>query len=102
FAAAGMMAALHRRAIEGGSYQVNVSLTRSIMWVQNLGLLDVADQGEVSDTDSYPAQTVSFDTVYGTVTALTPPLTFSNLSLPITDRLVPYGADPASWPSPSR
>ena len=102
FAAAGMMAALHRRAIEGGSYQVNVSLTRSIMWVQNLGLLDVAGQGDVPDTDSYPAQTVSFDTVYGTVTALAPPLTFSNLSLPITDRLVPYGADPASWPSPSR
>lgn len=27
------------------------------------------------------------------------PLTFTNLTLPTTDRLVPYGADPASWPS---
>ena len=94
FAAAGMMAALHRRAIEGGSYQVKVSLARSAMWVQELGLLDVAAQGEVPETDSYPAETVSIDTAYGAVTSLAPPLTFTNLTLPTTDRLVPYGADP--------
>jgi crotonobetainyl-CoA:carnitine CoA-transferase CaiB-like acyl-CoA transferase len=99
FAAAGMMTALYRRAIEGGSYQVKLSLARSAMWVQELGLLDVAAQGEVPDTDSYPAETVSIDTAYGAVTSLAPPLTFTNLTLPTTDRLVPYGADPASWPS---
>jgi crotonobetainyl-CoA:carnitine CoA-transferase CaiB-like acyl-CoA transferase len=98
FAAAGMMAALHRRAIEGGSYQVKLSLARSAMWVQELGLLDAA-QAEVPETDSYPAETVSIDTAYGAVTSLAPPLTFTNLTLPATDRLVPYGADPASWPS---
>jgi crotonobetainyl-CoA:carnitine CoA-transferase CaiB-like acyl-CoA transferase len=38
--AAGVAAALHRRAIEGGSYQVRVSLTRMCMWAQELGLLD--------------------------------------------------------------
>jgi crotonobetainyl-CoA:carnitine CoA-transferase CaiB-like acyl-CoA transferase len=101
FAAAGMMAALHRRAIEGGSYQVKLSLTRSAMWVEELGLLDVAAQGDVPETDSYPAQTVSIDTAYGAVTSLAPPLTFSNLTLPSTDRLVPYGADPPAWPSAS-
>ena len=99
FAAAGMMAALLRRAIEGGSYQVKLSLTRSCMWVQDLGLLDVAAQGEVPETDTYPAKTASIDTAYGTVTLLAPPVTFSNLTLPTTDRLVPYGADPASWRS---
>ena len=99
FAAAGMMAALHRRAIEGGSFQVKLSLTRSIMWAQELGLLDVAAQGDIPETDSYPAHTVSIDTVYGVVTALAPPLTFTNLTLPAAERLVPYGADPASWPS---
>lgn len=99
FAAAGMMAALHRRAIEGGSYQVKLSLARSAMWVQELGLLDVAAQGEVPETDSYPAETVSIDTAYGAVTLLAPPLTFTSLTLPDTDRLVPYGADPAAWPS---
>jgi crotonobetainyl-CoA:carnitine CoA-transferase CaiB-like acyl-CoA transferase len=99
FAAAGMMAALHRRAVEGGSYQVKLSLARSAMWVQELGLLDAAAQAEVPETDSYPAETVSIDTAYGTVTSLAPPLTFTNLILPATDRLVPYGADPPSWPS---
>jgi hypothetical protein len=53
----------------------------------------------VPETDSYPAETVSIDTAYGAVTSLAPPLTFANLTLPATDRLVPYGADPASWPS---
>lgn len=99
FAAAGMMAALYRRAIEGGSYQVKVSLARSAMWVQELGLLDVATQGQVPEKDSYPAETVSINTAYGTVTSLAPPLTFTNLTLPALDRLVPYGADPPSWPS---
>lgn len=99
FAAAGMMAALYRRAIEGGSYQVKLSLARSAMWVQDLGLLDVAAQGEVPETDSYPAETVSIDTAYGTVTSLAPALTFTSLTLPATGRLAPHGADPASWPS---
>ena len=94
FAAAGMMAALYRRAIEGGSYQVKLSLARSAMWVQDLGLLDVAAQGEVPETDSYPAETVSIDTAYGTVTSLAPALTFTSLTLPATGRLVPYGAGP--------
>jgi crotonobetainyl-CoA:carnitine CoA-transferase CaiB-like acyl-CoA transferase len=98
FAAAGMMAALYRRAVEGGSYQVKLSLARSAMWVQELGLLDVSAQGDLPDTDSYPATTVSIDTAYGVVTSLAPPLAFSNLTLPTTDRLVPYGADAASWP----
>ncbi len=98
-AAAGMMAALLRRATEGGSYQVNLSLTRSVMWVQGLGLLDVAAQSQVPETDTYPAETVSIDTTYGAVTFLAPPVTFSNMTLPINDRLVPYGADPPAWPS---
>jgi crotonobetainyl-CoA:carnitine CoA-transferase CaiB-like acyl-CoA transferase len=93
-AAAGMMAALLRRATEGGSYQVKLSLTRSVMWVQELGLLDVAAPTEVPETDTYPAETVSIDTTYGAVTFLAPPVTFGNLTLPNTDRLVPYGADP--------
>jgi len=98
-AAAGMMAALLRRATEGGSYQVKLSLTRSVMWVQELGLLDVGAQSAIPETDTYPAETMSIDTAYGSVTFLTPPVTFSNLTLPTNDRLVPYGADPPAWPS---
>lgn len=40
--AAGVAAALLRRATEGGSYQVRVSLTRMCMWAQEIGLLDHA------------------------------------------------------------
>jgi crotonobetainyl-CoA:carnitine CoA-transferase CaiB-like acyl-CoA transferase len=101
-AAAGMMAALLRRAVEGGSYQVKLSLARSVMWVEELGLLEVAAQGDVPETDSYPTKTVSTDTAYGTVTSLAAPLTFSNLTLPTAHRLVPYGADRAAWLSENR
>lgn len=38
--AAGIAAALLRRATEGGSYQVRVSLTRMCMWAQEIGLLE--------------------------------------------------------------
>lgn len=38
--AAAVTAALLRRAEEGGSYQVRVSLTRMCMWAQDVGLLD--------------------------------------------------------------
>jgi hypothetical protein len=40
--AAGIAAALYRRATEGGSYAVRVSLTRMCMWAQELGLLDAS------------------------------------------------------------
>jgi len=40
--AAGIAAALLRRANEGGSYQVRVSLTRMCMWAQEVGLLDAS------------------------------------------------------------
>lgn len=39
---AAVTAALLRRADEGGSYQVRVSLTRMCMWAQDVGLLDAA------------------------------------------------------------
>jgi crotonobetainyl-CoA:carnitine CoA-transferase CaiB-like acyl-CoA transferase len=44
--AAGAAAALHRRAREGGSYHVTVSLTRTAMWALSLGLIPDSDRGE--------------------------------------------------------
>ncbi len=40
--AAAITAALLKRATEGGSWQVRVSLTRMCMWAQDIGLLDSA------------------------------------------------------------
>lgn len=99
FAAAGMMAALLRRSTEGGSYHVTLSLTRSAMWVQELGFLETTRQASLPERDSYPARMTSIDSVYGKVSFLAPPLTFSNLALPNASRLSPYGADVPEWPA---
>jgi crotonobetainyl-CoA:carnitine CoA-transferase CaiB-like acyl-CoA transferase len=44
--AAGALVALARRAREGGSYHVKVSLTRASMWVQSLGLQAVPQDAQ--------------------------------------------------------
>src|SRR6266404_562991 len=36
----GVLAALRRRAVEGGSYRVTVSLTRTVLWLFSLGIFD--------------------------------------------------------------
>src|ERR1700710_1817229 len=36
----GVLAALRRRAVEGGSYRVTVSLTRTVLWLLSLGIFD--------------------------------------------------------------
>src|SRR5262249_55937996 len=38
----GILAAIRRRAIEGGSYRVVVSLTRTVLWLLSLGIFDKA------------------------------------------------------------
>jgi crotonobetainyl-CoA:carnitine CoA-transferase CaiB-like acyl-CoA transferase len=97
FAAAGMMAALLRRSIEGGSYHVKVSLARSEMWVQELGLLETTEQASLPEKDDYPSKLTSIDSVYGKISFLAPPLAFSNLALPHELSLMPYGAHAPEW-----
>jgi crotonobetainyl-CoA:carnitine CoA-transferase CaiB-like acyl-CoA transferase len=97
FAAAGMMAALLRRSIEGGSYHVKISLARSEMWVQELGFLDTAAQTSIPANDTYPVKMTSIDSVYGKLSFPAPPLVFSNLVLPNDMSLMPYGADAPEW-----
>ena len=97
FAAAGMMAALLRRSIEGGSYHVKISLARSVMWVQESGFLETATQASLPEKDSYPAKMTSIDSVYGKLSFLTPALAFSHLALPYESSLSPYGADLPEW-----
>ena len=97
FAAAGVMAALLRRSIEGGSYHVKVSLARSEMWVQELGLLETTEQASVPEKDNYPAKSASIDSVYGKISFLAQPLAFSNLALPHDLSLMPYGAHAPEW-----
>ena len=97
FAPAGIMAALLRRSIEGGSYHVKISLARSEMWVQELGFLDTAAQTSIPAKDNYPVKMTSIDSVYGKLSFPAPPLVFSNLALSNDASLMPYGADEPQW-----
>src|SRR2546430_3719739 len=62
----GILAALRRRAIEGGSYRVVVSLTRTVLWLLSLGISDKAyakatagstEEHTYSTPDSFTAET---------------------------------------------
>jgi len=97
FAAAGMISALLRRAREGGSWHVKVSLARSAMWVQELGKWPEEEIDRLPATDTYPYQTRTVHTAYGDVATLQNAVRYEGLKLPEADRLVPYGADLAGW-----
>ncbi|GAA3440558.1 hypothetical protein GCM10018954_101820 [Kutzneria kofuensis] len=46
--ATGAAEALARRAVEGGSYRVHVSLTRAALWILSLGVFDKAYAASVA------------------------------------------------------
>jgi crotonobetainyl-CoA:carnitine CoA-transferase CaiB-like acyl-CoA transferase len=86
--AAGAVVALMRRAREGGSWHVRVSLTRSSMWLKTFGLL--AEAGQYTHrpyTDPAPPRLITQQTPFGMLTALAPG--------------VEYSATPAYWSRPS-
>ena len=99
------MTALHRRAIEGGSYHVKVSLTRSCMWVQDLGLIPLKDYQEMPKEDRYPKRFstdpseytylpkfVTETSPYGDLVRLAPAVSFSNMQQVKNLSVVPYGS----------
>lgn len=97
-AAAGVVAALCRRAALGGSYHVSVSLARTAMWVQDFGLLAPAAFAHAPRTLAMDAaQLITTDSAFGELRHLPP---FPGL----TDSVAhwrqpprPLGEAPASW-----
>src|ERR1700758_5090084 len=85
--AAGIQAALIRRAKEGGSYHVRVNLARCAMWFMSLGTVDknapapTGEQPQILAPDTITAQTP-----YGELVRLAPPVQFSETR--------PYWEDP--------
>ncbi|MGI9536002.1 MAG: CoA transferase [Desulfocapsaceae bacterium] len=71
--ASGVMAALRRRAKEGGSYHVKVSLTRAAMWYATLGLFKNTDF-DLSHPDQrmIEPRTIKRKTPYGEIHRLAP------------------------------
>ena len=71
--AAGVIAALRRRAREGGSYHVRVSLSRAAMWYQSLGTFPTTDFDATAPEHRMTApETIKGQTCYGEVRRLAP------------------------------
>ena len=71
--ASGVMAALRRRASEGGSYHVKVSLTRAAMWYSTLGTFENTEfDGNHPDHRMIAPETITGKTPYGEIHRLAP------------------------------
>jgi hypothetical protein len=97
----GVLAALRRRAIEGGSYRVTVSLTRTLLWLYSLGIFDkdyaTATAGS-SDEHNYVAPDLfTAETPLGTYQGLTDQLVMSRTPGSFRTVLEPRGSSKPEW-----
>jgi crotonobetainyl-CoA:carnitine CoA-transferase CaiB-like acyl-CoA transferase len=102
--AAGVTAALIRRAREGGSYHVKICLTRNAMWYPTLGLFDRSDIDTTGEEHRLlPPETMTRMTPYGEVFRLAPPVDFSETPGHWEDPILTVrGSCKAEWGSPSK
>ena len=96
----GILAALRRRAVEGGSYRVTVSLTRALLWLFSLGVFDKAyAQATAGSSDEHA------DVAPDLFTAETPLGTYQGITEKVLSRtpasfrtvLVPRGSSKPEW-----
>ncbi len=96
--AVGASAGLVKRAVEGGSWHVTVSLARTAMWCGSLGLVDPTHAGSddahsLREPDPYDAASP-----FGEVHMLAPPVRFSHTPPAWPDPvLVPRGSSAPTW-----
>jgi crotonobetainyl-CoA:carnitine CoA-transferase CaiB-like acyl-CoA transferase len=97
-ATAGALGALIRRAREGGSYKVEVSLTASSMFVMELGMLPRRPKAdEVFGLDPLPSDLRTMATPFGVVTHPAPIVEYSETKSYWDRPCVYYGADQPVW-----
>src|SRR6516165_3464963 len=81
----GILAALRRRAVEGGSYRVTVSLTRTLLWLYSLGIFDKAyAQATAGSSDEHAdiaPDLFTAETPLGTYQGMTDQVILSRTSL---------------------
>jgi crotonobetainyl-CoA:carnitine CoA-transferase CaiB-like acyl-CoA transferase len=97
----GILAALRRRAIEGGSYRVVVSLTRTVLWLLSLGIFDRAyaqatagttDEHRYAEPDLFTAETPC-----GFYQGMTDQVVLSRTPGAYSTVLVPRGSSKPEW-----
>ncbi|WP_019612722.1 CoA transferase [Psychromonas ossibalaenae] len=93
-AALGTLAALIRRAVEGGSYEVRVSLSRSAMWLQEQGLVTTAYTPAVPDIAPYMQ---CCESGFGRLDYLGPVVKMSVTQPRWLQPTFPLGSHPAAW-----
>lgn len=95
FAALGTLTALRRRAIEGGSWLVTVSLSQTSMWYYRMGHdLDSASASGIGDPIGLLEER---QTGYGTMTHLRPALRMSETEPRWERPSAPLGSGEAVW-----
>lgn len=99
--AAGVAAALHRRATEGGSYQVRVSLSRMCMWAHELGLLDgsalngARPFADLTKDKNLPVRKI--DSPFGEITYLPSLIEMPDIKPRFVRGPQPLGSSPLEW-----
>jgi crotonobetainyl-CoA:carnitine CoA-transferase CaiB-like acyl-CoA transferase len=97
----GILAALRRRAIEGGSYRVVVSLTRTVLWMISLGVFDKeyakATAGSSDEHMSIDPDLFTAETPLGTYQGMTDQVVMSRTPGAYRTVLVPRGSSKPEW-----
>lgn len=97
-AALGALTALARRAREGGSYHVRVTLAGTGRWVDGLGRVD--GRGAVVPTPAdVPDLLATRDTPFGRLTHVIPAARLSDTPCSWTRPVVPLGTHQPAWPA---
>ena len=97
----GILAALRRRAVEGGSYRVTVSLTRTLLWLYSLGIFDKAyAQAKAGSSDEHAdvaPDLFTAETPLGTYQGMTDQVVFSRTPGSFRTVLAPRGSSKPEW-----
>jgi crotonobetainyl-CoA:carnitine CoA-transferase CaiB-like acyl-CoA transferase len=97
----GVLEALRRRSIEGGSYRVVVSLTRTVLWLLSMGIFDKAYARETADsTDEHKyvaPDLFTAETPLGTYQGMTDQVVLSRTPGAFRTVLVPRGSSKPEW-----
>ena len=100
-ATTGILEALRRRATEGGSYRVVVSLTRTVLWLMSLGVFDKAyaqqTAGSTDEHKNVAPDLFTAETPLGTYQGMTDQVILSKTPGSFRTVLAPRGSSRPEW-----